>query len=72
MVSVRPKASNALPGQSKDGRSAAARVWLVVRVLEPWFENLSKRQVKAPKVYVRDTGLLHALLGIGFNAIAPN
>ncbi len=38
---------------------------LVVRVLEPWFENLSKRQVKAPKVYVRDTGLLHALLGIG-------
>ncbi len=38
---------------------------LVVRVLEPWFENLAKRQVKAPKVYVRDTGLLHALLGIG-------
>ncbi len=38
---------------------------LVVRVLEPWFENVSKRQVKAPKVYVRDTGLLHALLGIG-------
>jgi predicted AAA+ superfamily ATPase len=33
-------------------------------VLEPWFANLSKRQVKAPKVYVRDTGLLHALLGI--------
>jgi len=37
---------------------------LVVRVLEPWFENLAKRQVKAPKVYVRDTGLLHALLGV--------
>jgi predicted AAA+ superfamily ATPase len=37
---------------------------LVVRVLEPWYENLGKRQVKAPKVYVRDTGLLHALLGI--------
>jgi hypothetical protein len=37
---------------------------LVVRVLEPWFENLDKRQVKAPKVYVRDSGLLHALLGI--------
>lgn len=34
------------------------------RQLPPWFENLSKRQVKAPKVYVRDTGLLHALLGI--------
>ncbi len=37
---------------------------LVVRILEPWFENVGKRQVKAPKVYVRDTGILHALLGI--------
>jgi predicted AAA+ superfamily ATPase len=37
---------------------------LVVRVLEPWFENIGKRQVKAPKVYVRDSGVLHALLGI--------
>jgi len=37
----------------------------VVRQLPPWFENLGKRQVKAPKVYVRDSGLLHALLGIG-------
>lgn len=37
---------------------------LVVRVLEPWFENVSKRQIKSPKIYVRDTGLLHALLGI--------
>jgi len=36
----------------------------MVRQLAPWFENLGKRQVKAPKVYVRDTGLLHALLGI--------
>lgn len=34
----------------------------MVRVLPPWFENLSKRQVKAPKVYIRDSGLLHALL----------
>src|SRR5262249_36027975 len=34
------------------------------RQLSPWFENLGKRQVKAPKVYVRDSGLLHALLGI--------
>ena len=38
---------------------------LVVRVLPPWFENLGKRQVKAPKVYIRDTGLLHLFLGIG-------
>jgi predicted AAA+ superfamily ATPase len=37
----------------------------VVRQLPPWFENLGKRQVKAPKVYVRDSGLLHALLGLG-------
>ena len=37
----------------------------MARQLPPWFENLGKRQVKAPKVYVRDTGLLHALLGIG-------
>ncbi len=35
-----------------------------VRQLPPWFENLGKRQIKSPKVYVRDTGLLHALLGI--------
>lgn len=36
----------------------------VVRQLPPWFENLKKRQVKAPKVYIRDSGILHALLGI--------
>jgi predicted AAA+ superfamily ATPase len=36
----------------------------VVRQLQPWHENLKKRQVKAPKVYVRDSGLLHALLGL--------
>jgi len=38
---------------------------LVVRVLEPWFENVGKRLVKSPKVYIRDSGLLHTLLGIG-------
>lgn len=36
----------------------------MVRQLPPWHENLAKRQVKAPKVYVRDSGLLHALLGL--------
>lgn len=36
----------------------------MVRQLPPWFENLGKRQVKAPKVYLRDSGLLHALLGV--------
>jgi predicted AAA+ superfamily ATPase len=38
---------------------------LVMRVLEPWFENVGKRLVKSPKVYIRDSGLLHTLLGIG-------
>lgn len=37
---------------------------LMLRQLPPWFQNLGKRQVKAPKVYVRDSGLLHTLLGI--------
>ncbi len=37
----------------------------LVRQLPPWFENISKRQYRAPKVYVRDSGLLHALLGLG-------
>ena len=41
---------------------AAARM---VRVLPPWFENLKKRQVRSPKIYVRDTGILHALLDLG-------
>lgn len=36
----------------------------LVRQLQPYFANLSKRQVKAPKVYVRDVGILHQLLGI--------
>lgn len=34
----------------------------MVRILAPWYENLSKRQVRAPKVYLRDSGLLHTLL----------
>jgi len=36
----------------------------MVRQLQPWYENLGKRQVKSPKVYFRDSGYLHALLGI--------
>ncbi len=38
---------------------------LVVRQLQPWHANLGKRQVKSPKIYVRDSGLLHQLLGLG-------
>ena len=37
---------------------------LVVWQLKPWFQNIGKRQVKAPKVYIKDTGLLHSLFGI--------
>ena len=37
---------------------------MMVRQLRPWFANLRKRQVKAPRIYLRDSGLLHQLLGI--------
>ena len=47
------------------------RAWLdiltgtfTVRQLQPWFENVAKRQVKAPKIYLRDSGLLHSLLNL--------
>jgi len=36
----------------------------MVRQLQPWFENIKKRQVKSPKIYYRDTGLLHYQLGV--------
>ncbi|MEI6023757.1 MAG: ATP-binding protein [Phycisphaerales bacterium] len=36
----------------------------MVRMLRPWFENAGKRTLKNPKLYVRDSGLLHALLGV--------
>lgn len=36
---------------------------LVIGQLQPWFANVAKRQVRAPKVYIRDSGLLHGLLG---------
>jgi uncharacterized protein len=34
----------------------------MIRILPPWFENISKRQVKAPKIYIRDSGVLHTFL----------
>ena len=37
---------------------------LMIRQLQPWHANLGKRQVKSPKVYVRDSGLLHQLFGL--------
>jgi predicted AAA+ superfamily ATPase len=36
----------------------------MVRQIQPWHANIKKRQVKAPKVYIRDTGILHSLMGI--------
>lgn len=36
----------------------------MIRRLNPWFENISKRQVKSPKIYFRDSGILHTLMGI--------
>ena len=36
----------------------------VVRQLQPWYENIGKRQVRSPKIYIGDSGVLHALLGL--------
>jgi len=36
----------------------------MLRVLEPWFINISKRVKKSPKIYIRDSGILHSLLGL--------
>lgn len=36
----------------------------MIRLLTPWFENLGKRQIKSPKIYFRDSGVLHSLIGI--------
>jgi hypothetical protein len=53
-----------------DGKTVASYLdlladLLLVRRLAPWRGNLRKRLVKSPKVYVRDSGLVHALLGLG-------
>ena len=41
---------------------------MLVRVLRPWHENVAKRQVRSPKVYFRDSGIAHTLLGIDSRA----
>lgn len=58
-------------GKSLDITHHTARKYLdilagtfMVRQLQPWFENISKRQVKSPKIYIRDSGILHALFGL--------
>ena len=35
-----------------------------IRIIQPWYENIKKRQVKSPKVYIQDSGILHALLDL--------
>ncbi|MFN3315116.1 MAG: ATP-binding protein, partial [Hyphomonas sp.] len=52
-----------------DGKTVASYLDLLVdlmlvRRLEPWHANIGKRLVKSPRIYVRDTGILHALLGL--------
>ena len=36
----------------------------MIRMVFPWYENLGKRQIKSPKIYFRDSGILHALIGL--------
>lgn len=53
-----------------DGKTVASYLdllvdLLLVRRLQPWHANSSKRLVKSPKIYVRDSGLTHSLLGVG-------
>lgn len=63
--------NNAEPARSMGVSEPTVRNYLdileaifMVRILQPWHANLNKRQVKAPKIYFRDSGLLHYLLGI--------
>jgi len=35
-----------------------------VKIIQPWYENIKKRQIKSPRVYIQDSGMLHALLGL--------
>jgi predicted AAA+ superfamily ATPase len=63
-------AANLARGLGVDGKTVAGYLdllvdLLLVRRLAPWHRNAGKRLVKSPKVYVRDTGIAHALLGIG-------
>lgn len=61
----------ALPAQSMGVNETTVRRYLdylsdtfMIRQLQAWSENTGKRQVRAPKIYFRDTGFLHALMGL--------
>ncbi len=63
--------NNAVPARALGIAETTVRKYLevladvmLVRVLRPWHENLAKRQVRSPKVYFRDSGIAHTLLGI--------
>ena len=58
--------ARALGGSAKAARSYRDLLdaALVLRILPPWSQNLGKRQVKAPRIYLRDSGILHYLLDI--------
>jgi predicted AAA+ superfamily ATPase len=58
-------ASLDLAGPSVRARLDFLQEALLVRLLPPWEGNLKKRLIKSPKLYIRDSGLCHALLGIG-------
>jgi predicted AAA+ superfamily ATPase len=67
--SQRFNAANLASGLGVDGKTVASYLdllvdLLLVRRLPAWHRNVGKRLVKAPKVYVRDSGIAHALLGI--------
>ena len=49
---------------ARRGRTVLLYIALMARQLQPWHANIAKRQIKAPKIYLRDSGLLHRLLGI--------
>lgn len=59
--------ARALDVDAKSGRRYLDQLTdaLVVRQLQPWYVNTAKRQVKSPKIYIRDSGTLHRLLTIG-------
>lgn len=65
-------------GASMDVSSTAVKHYrdllsgtFMIRVLPPWYENLGKRLVKSPKIYIRDSGILHYLLGVEVLSALP-
>ncbi|MGH7149443.1 MAG: DUF4143 domain-containing protein, partial [Planctomycetota bacterium] len=68
LFEVHPEPEKALSGRERSLDLDVLGGLYLVRQLRPWHENLAKRQFKSPKVYVRDSGLLHALLSVASQA----